>query len=55
MWFYLLFHSFLNALGEVLRFADREFYHDWWNANNILDFWKTWYANRKMFKLDLYV
>ena len=42
VWFYLIFHSFLNALGEILRFADREFYHDWWNANNVLDFWKTW-------------
>ena len=25
-WFYLLFHSMLNTLGELLRFADREFY-----------------------------
>ena len=25
-WFYLLFHSLLNTLGEILRFADREFY-----------------------------
>ncbi len=40
--FYLLFHSFLNTTGEILRFADREFYLDWWNANNILVFWKTW-------------
>jgi len=38
----LIFHSLLNTLGEMLQFADREFYHDWWNANNILIFWKTW-------------
>ncbi len=42
IWFYLIFHSFLNVTGEVLRFADRDFYHDWWNSNNILVFWKSW-------------
>lgn len=41
-WFYLIFHSFLNTLGELLRFGDREFYRDWWNAENILVFWKSW-------------
>ena len=40
--FYLVFHSALNLSGELLRFADREFYYGWWNANNILEFWKTW-------------
>ncbi|XP_054741486.1 diacylglycerol O-acyltransferase 1 [Anastrepha obliqua] len=40
--FYLLFHSFLNAVGELLHFADRNFYSDWWNANNIDTFWRTW-------------
>ena len=30
IFFYFLFHSVLNALAEVLRFADREFYRDWW-------------------------
>lgn len=40
--FYLMFHSFLNAVGEVLNFADRNFYCDWWNANNIDTFWRTW-------------
>ena len=40
--FYLIFHSFLNTLGEVMQFADRGFYHDWWNSNNIIVFWKTW-------------
>ncbi|TGZ47731.1 O-acyltransferase [Temnothorax longispinosus] len=40
--FYLIFHSFLNLLGELLHFADRNFYNDWWNANNIDTFWRTW-------------
>ncbi|KAI8427896.1 hypothetical protein MSG28_002247 [Choristoneura fumiferana] len=45
MWlcfFYLSFHSFLNLMGELLHFADRHFYADWWNANNIGVFWRTW-------------
>lgn len=25
-WFYLLFHSFLNTVAELLYFADRDFY-----------------------------
>ena len=40
--FYLVFHSYLNTLGELLQFADRDFYHDWWNASNIAKFWKLW-------------
>lgn len=40
--FYLLFHSFLNTIGEILYFSDRQFYRDWWNASNLLDFWKNW-------------
>lgn len=40
--FYLSFHSFLNLMGEMLHFADRNFYSDWWNANNIDTFWRSW-------------
>ncbi|XP_041971787.1 diacylglycerol O-acyltransferase 1 isoform X2 [Aricia agestis] len=40
--FYLSFHSFLNLMGELLHFADRKFYGDWWNANNIQAFWSSW-------------
>ncbi|XP_076762987.1 diacylglycerol O-acyltransferase [Xylocopa sonorina] len=40
--FYLFFHSFLNLMGELLHFADRNFYCDWWNADNIDIFWRTW-------------
>lgn len=40
--FYLSFHSFLNLMSELLQFADRKFYGDWWNANNITVFWRTW-------------
>ncbi|KAL9249919.1 Diacylglycerol O-acyltransferase 1-like protein [Drosera capensis] len=30
--FYFFFHLWLNILAELLRFGDREFYKDWWNA-----------------------
>ncbi|KAK7873998.1 hypothetical protein R5R35_013410 [Gryllus longicercus] len=42
IFFYLMFHSFFNLVGELLHFADRNFYLDWWNANNIDTFWRTW-------------
>lgn len=40
--FYLTFHSFLNLFGEILQFADRNFYCDWWNSSNVEIFWRTW-------------
>jgi diacylglycerol O-acyltransferase-1 len=42
--FYALFHSFLNAFAEVIRFADRSFYKDWWNATSLEDYWRLWNA-----------
>lgn len=42
MLFYMYFHSFLNVTAELLRFGDRQFYRDWWNANTIQYFWKNW-------------
>lgn len=29
-------------IGEILHFADRNFYCDWWNSNNVDTFWRTW-------------
>ncbi|ORY10746.1 MBOAT, membrane-bound O-acyltransferase family-domain-containing protein [Clohesyomyces aquaticus] len=40
--FFALFQSFLNALAEVTRFADREFYGEWWNVSSIRTYWTTW-------------
>ena len=40
--FYLIFHSLLNFLGELFHFADRNFYLDWWNAQNSNVFWRKW-------------
>ncbi|GMR58362.1 hypothetical protein PMAYCL1PPCAC_28557 [Pristionchus mayeri] len=42
IFFYTMFHSALNLLAEILCFADREFYRDFWNAESIQYFWKTW-------------
>ncbi|KAG4970190.1 hypothetical protein JHK85_036611 [Glycine max] len=35
--FYCFFHLWLNILAELLRFGDREFYQDWWNAKTVED------------------
>ncbi|KAF2788066.1 hypothetical protein K505DRAFT_329219 [Melanomma pulvis-pyrius CBS 109.77] len=40
--FFALFQSFLNALAEVMKFGDREFYGDWWNVSSIRTYWTTW-------------
>ncbi|CBY24599.1 unnamed protein product [Oikopleura dioica] len=40
--FFLIFHSWLNFLAELLRFGDREFYRDWWNAQDVQYFWQAW-------------
>ena len=42
--FYAFFHSFLNATAELLRFGDRVFYKDWWNARTIDEYWRLWNA-----------
>ncbi|RKF65064.1 Diacylglycerol O-acyltransferase 1A [Golovinomyces cichoracearum] len=40
--FFALFQSFLNALAEIMRFGDREFYTDWWNSRSLGIYWRTW-------------
>jgi len=40
--FIMVFHSWLNFLAEVLMFADREFYRDWWNSQDTAYFWSAW-------------
>ena len=35
-------HSWLNAFAEMLRFADREFYKDWWNAVSFSAYYRDW-------------
>ena len=40
--FFAVFQSMLNALAEVMRFGDREFYTDWWNSPSVGMYWRTW-------------
>jgi diacylglycerol O-acyltransferase-1 len=40
--FFALFQSFLNGLAEIMYFADREFYSDWWNSSNLRSYWTSW-------------
>ena len=40
--FYAFFHCWLNVIAEILRFGDREFYRDWWNATSLDIFWRKW-------------
>jgi diacylglycerol O-acyltransferase-1 len=40
--FFALFQSFLNALAEITRFGDRDFYEPWWNSGSVGTYWRTW-------------
>ncbi|XP_015181375.1 PREDICTED: sterol O-acyltransferase 1 [Polistes dominula] len=40
--FYCLLHAWLNACAEILRFADRLFYKDWWNSSSYSVYYRTW-------------
>ncbi|XP_011695297.1 PREDICTED: sterol O-acyltransferase 1-like isoform X2 [Wasmannia auropunctata] len=39
---HLLLHAWMNAWAEMLRFADRLFYKDWWNSTTYHTFYRTW-------------
>lgn len=39
---YVIWEAALNVLGEVTRFADREFYSDWWNSVSWDQFARDW-------------
>lgn len=40
--FFAVFQSILNALAEIMRFGDREFYSEWWNSPSVGTYWRTW-------------
>ncbi|KAM0728253.1 Sterol O-acyltransferase 1 [Formica fusca] len=39
---YFLLHAWMNAWAEMLRFADRLFYKDWWNSTSYRMYHRTW-------------
>lgn len=40
--FFAILHSWFNAFAEMLRFADRMFYKDWWNSTSFANYYRTW-------------
>ncbi|TPX31718.1 hypothetical protein SmJEL517_g04995 [Synchytrium microbalum] len=40
--FFGLLHCWLNLWAELLQFADREFYKDWWNSTSFNEFYRKW-------------
>ncbi|XP_053373977.1 sterol O-acyltransferase 1-like [Mercenaria mercenaria] len=40
--FFAILHSWFNAFAEMLRFADRMFYKDWWNTTSFASYYRTW-------------
>ncbi|XP_069006571.1 sterol O-acyltransferase 1 isoform X2 [Embiotoca jacksoni] len=40
--FFSFLHCWLNAFAEMLRFADRMFYKDWWNSTSFANYFRTW-------------
>jgi diacylglycerol O-acyltransferase-1 len=40
--FFCIFHSTLNALAEIMHFADRKFYDAWWNSGSMGAYWRLW-------------
>uniref|UniRef100_A0A8D3DNQ0 O-acyltransferase n=1 Tax=Scophthalmus maximus TaxID=52904 RepID=A0A8D3DNQ0_SCOMX len=40
--FFAFLHCWLNAFAEMLCFADRMFYKDWWNSTSFANYYRTW-------------
>ncbi|KAL1297161.1 hypothetical protein AAFC00_004737 [Neodothiora populina] len=40
--FLVIFEYILGAFAEITRFADRQFYSDWWNSLDWLEFSREW-------------
>ncbi|XP_011162106.1 sterol O-acyltransferase 1 [Solenopsis invicta] len=39
---YFFLHAWMNAWAEMLRFADRLFYKDWWNSTTYHELFRKW-------------
>ncbi|KAJ3295378.1 hypothetical protein HK104_002717 [Borealophlyctis nickersoniae] len=40
--FYIIFECICNGFAEMTRFADREFYEDWWNSLTFDEYARKW-------------
>jgi sterol O-acyltransferase len=37
-----VFHAFANLASELTRFADRQFYNDWWASTSFSSYYRKW-------------
>ncbi|XP_025026940.1 sterol O-acyltransferase 2 isoform X3 [Python bivittatus] len=42
VFYYCYQHCWLNMFAEMLRFADRGFYKDWWNSTSFPEYYRSW-------------
>ena len=49
LFFEILFEDILNLFAELGRFADREFYQDWWNSTGWTEYNRKWNRPVHMF------
>lgn len=40
--FYGVLHNWMNMFAELIRFADRQFYEDWWNVKDFAGYYRKW-------------
>jgi len=40
--FFGILHCWMNCGAELTRFADRQFYQDWWNSTSFLVYYRKW-------------
>jgi len=40
--FFGILHCWMNMWAELTRFADRQFYQDWWNSTSFLVYYRKW-------------
>jgi len=42
LFFFGTFQYIFNIQAELTRFADRQFYKDWWNCRDLSEYWRLW-------------
>ncbi|KAK9746954.1 MBOAT, membrane-bound O-acyltransferase family [Popillia japonica] len=40
--FYLILHAWCNCFADLMRFADKRFYEDWWTSTNYSVYFRSW-------------
>eukprot|EP00727_Mastigamoeba_balamuthi_P004500 m51a1_g14048 hypothetical protein (1075) ;mRNA; r:1186919-1192565 len=55
VWFYGMFHCFLNAVAEVCMYANRDFYGDWWDSSDVAEWARKWNTTVQAWLGSIYV